>query len=112
MGILCDFFIADGATVPNYDVGQEFDDADKCECKGLTALEWAQFLTILRGQEYSVDLDSVKGKSDYNGSTVLKTFQAIENQFQPKLKVMNAIIVTIYYLVCELIEIGIFVSRN
>jgi hypothetical protein len=58
MGILCDFFIADGATVPNYDVGQEFDDADKCECKGLTALEWAQFLAILRGQKYSVDLDS------------------------------------------------------
>jgi hypothetical protein len=58
MGILCDFFIADGATVPNYDVGQEFDDADKCECKGLTVLEWAQFIAILRGQEYSVDLDS------------------------------------------------------
>jgi hypothetical protein len=58
MGILCDFFIADEATVPNYDVGQEFDDADKCECKGLTALECAQLLAILRGQEYSVDLDS------------------------------------------------------
>jgi hypothetical protein len=58
MGILCDFFIVDGSTVPNYDVGQDFDDADKCECKGLTALEWTQFLAILRGQEYSVDLDS------------------------------------------------------
>jgi hypothetical protein len=46
------------ATVPNYDVGQEFDDADKCECKGLTSLEWAQLLAILRGQEYNVDLNS------------------------------------------------------
>jgi hypothetical protein len=58
MGILCDFFIADGTTVPNYDVGQEFDDLDKCECKGLTSLECAQLLAILRGQEYNVDLNS------------------------------------------------------
>ncbi len=58
MGILCDFFIADGTMVPNYDVGQEFDDADKYECKGLTSLECAQLLAILRGQEYSVDLNS------------------------------------------------------
>jgi hypothetical protein len=56
MGILCDFFIADGATVPNYDLGQEFDNADKCECKGLTSLECTQILAVLRRQAYSIDL--------------------------------------------------------
>jgi hypothetical protein len=58
MGILCDFFIADGSIIPNYDLGQEFDNTDKYECKGLTSLECTQLLAILREQEYSVDLIS------------------------------------------------------
>jgi hypothetical protein len=58
MGISCDFFIAYGATIPNYDLGQEFDNVDKYKCKGLTTLEGAKLLAILRRQEYSVDLIS------------------------------------------------------
>jgi len=58
MGILSDFFIADGSTVPNYDGGEEFDTTDKCQFKGLSPLQGGQFLAVLRGQEYVVDMVS------------------------------------------------------
>ena len=56
MGILSDFFIADASRVPEYEGGERFDDADKCQFKGLTPLQVAQFLAVLRGQEYDVDM--------------------------------------------------------
>lgn len=58
MGILSDFFIADGSTFPNYDGGEEFDAADKCQFKGISPLQGGQFVAVLRGQEYIVDMVS------------------------------------------------------
>jgi len=58
MGILSDFFIADASPVPNYQGGEGFDDADKCQFKGLTPLQGGQFLAVLRGQEYAVNMIS------------------------------------------------------
>ena len=58
MGLLSDFFIADGSPVPRYDGGEWFDDADKCQFKGLTSLQGGQFLAVLRGQQYKVDMVS------------------------------------------------------
>jgi hypothetical protein len=55
MGLLSDFFIADGSTVPNYDGGEGFDDPDKCQFTSITPLQGDQFLAVLRGQEYDVD---------------------------------------------------------
>lgn len=56
MGMLSDFFIADASPVPNYDGGQAFAASDKCEFKWLTPLQAAQFLAVLRGRPYVVDL--------------------------------------------------------
>lgn len=56
MGILSDFFIADESTVPNYEGGEGFDTADRCQLKGLSPLQGGQFLAVLRGQEYTVEL--------------------------------------------------------
>jgi hypothetical protein len=56
MGMLSDFFIADASPVPNYQGGEEFDDADKCQWKGLSPLQGAQFLAVLRGHEFTVDI--------------------------------------------------------
>ena len=56
MGLLSDFFIADATPAPNYEAGEAFDDADKCQFKGLTPLQCGQFLAVLRGQEYVVDM--------------------------------------------------------
>lgn len=56
MGLLSEFFIDDGATVPNYNGGEEFDDADKCEFRDLTPLQCGQFLSVLRDQEYVVEM--------------------------------------------------------
>lgn len=58
MGILSDFFIADRSTVPVYNGGEEFDEADKCQFKGLSPLQCAQFLAVLRDQEYCVSIVS------------------------------------------------------
>ena len=56
MGILSDFFISDSSPIPNYDGGEGFDDADKCQFKWLSPLQCGQFLAVLRGQDYSVDM--------------------------------------------------------
>lgn len=56
MGLLSDFFIADAAPVPDYQGGEAFGDEDKCQFKNLTPLQTAQFLAVLRGQEYVVDM--------------------------------------------------------
>ena len=58
MGLLSDFFIADATPVPSYDGGQGFDNADKCQFKGLTPLQGGQFLAVLRGKKYKVDMVS------------------------------------------------------
>ena len=58
MGILSDFFIANPSPVPKYEGGEGIDDADKCQFKGLTPLQGGQFLAVLRGQEYTVDMIS------------------------------------------------------
>lgn len=58
MGLLSHFFIADESPVPNYEGGEAFDDADKCQFKGLTPLEGAQLLAVLRGEPYEVDMVS------------------------------------------------------
>jgi hypothetical protein len=58
MGLLSDFFIADASPVPKYECGEAFDDADKCQFKELTPLQGGQFLAVLRGQEYTVDMIS------------------------------------------------------
>lgn len=56
MGLLSDFFIADATPVPNYDGGESVDVADKCQFKNLTPLQAAQFLAVLRDQDYVVEL--------------------------------------------------------
>ena len=56
MGLLSDFFIADATRVPNYDGGEDFDPADKCQFKRITPLQCGQFLAVLRGQEYVVEM--------------------------------------------------------
>jgi hypothetical protein len=56
MGLLSDFFIADATKVPRYEGGQAFGDADKCQFKSLTPLQAAQFLAVLRCQDYVVDM--------------------------------------------------------
>jgi hypothetical protein len=56
MGLLSDFFIADATPVPDYDGGESFDDSDKFQFKNLTPLQAAQFLAVLRGREYVVDM--------------------------------------------------------
>lgn len=56
MGILSDFFIADGSQVPQYEGGEAFEEADKCQFTGLTPLQGGQFLAVLRGTEYDVDM--------------------------------------------------------
>lgn len=56
MGILSDFFIANPTHAPNYAGGDAFDAADKCQLKSITPLQAAQFLAVLRGREYDVDL--------------------------------------------------------
>jgi len=58
MGLLSDFFIADASPVPKYDGGEAFEDSDKCQFKGLTPLQGGQFLAVLSGQEYAVDMIS------------------------------------------------------
>lgn len=56
MGLLSDFFIADATPVPNYDGGESVSDCDKCQFKNLTPLQAAQFLAVLRGQEYVIEM--------------------------------------------------------
>ncbi|MCL4219664.1 MAG: hypothetical protein KJ052_22005 [Candidatus Hydrogenedentes bacterium] len=56
MGLLSDFFIAHTTPVPDYQGGEAFADADKCQFKYLTPLQAAQFLAVLRGQEYAVEM--------------------------------------------------------
>ncbi len=58
MGILRDFFLADASPVPRYECGEAFDDADKCQFKGLTPLQGGQFLAVLRAQEYMGEMIS------------------------------------------------------
>ncbi len=36
MGLFSDLSIPDAAPAPNYEAGETFDDADKCQFKGLT----------------------------------------------------------------------------
>jgi hypothetical protein len=50
MGILSDFFIAGGEGVPEYDGGKGFAPEDVCTGKGLTPLQAAQLLGVLRGE--------------------------------------------------------------
>lgn len=49
MGILSDFFIADGSSTPKYDWGAQFPAADRCQFKSITPLEAAGILSALRG---------------------------------------------------------------
>lgn len=49
MGILSDFFIAEGTSVPNYDGGAGMDSADCVQSKGITPLQAAQLLAVIRG---------------------------------------------------------------
>ena len=56
MGLLSDFFIADATPVPNYEGGESIDEADKCQFKNLTPLQAAQFLAVLRDQDYVMEL--------------------------------------------------------
>src|SRR6188472_744591 len=56
MGILSDFFLAQNTSIPNYAGGEEIDTADKCQFKGLSPLQGGQFLAVLRGQKYVVDM--------------------------------------------------------
>jgi hypothetical protein len=56
MGLLSDFFIADGASVPNYDGGDTFEAADKCQYRRLSTLQAAQFLAVFRGQEFEIEM--------------------------------------------------------
>lgn len=56
MGILSDFFIADGSIVPDYQGGEAVDRSDKYQLKGITPLQAAQLLAVLRGQEYVVGM--------------------------------------------------------
>jgi hypothetical protein len=56
MGILSDFFLASGDAVPDYAGGAQFDASDKCQFKGLTPLQAGQFLAVLRGQKYTVEM--------------------------------------------------------
>jgi hypothetical protein len=56
MGLLSDFFIADETPAPDYQAGEAIDDADKCQFKNLSPLQAAQFLAVLRGQEYVVEM--------------------------------------------------------
>ena len=56
MGLLSDFFIASESPVPNYNGGERWGDLDKCQLKHLSPLQAGQFLAILRGQDYVVDL--------------------------------------------------------
>jgi hypothetical protein len=56
MGILSDFFIAAASPVPNYRGSEGFDDADKLQLRGLTPLQGAQFLAVIRGQEYALEM--------------------------------------------------------
>ena len=58
MGLLSDFFIADASPIPRYDGGEGFDDADKCQFKGLTPLQGGQLLALLRGKKYKADMVS------------------------------------------------------
>ena len=58
MGILSDFFLADPSPVPVYEGGEAFDDADKCQFKGLSPLQGGQFLAVLRGKKYAVNMVS------------------------------------------------------
>lgn len=56
MGLLSDFFIANASPVPNYEGGETFDDADKCQFKSISPLQAGQFLAVLRRVDYTVDL--------------------------------------------------------
>lgn len=56
MGILSDFFIADPSACRSYGGGDDFDSTDKCQFKGLTALQGAQFLAALRGGHFAVEM--------------------------------------------------------
>lgn len=58
MSILSDFFISDKEDDPQYAGGVDFCDADKLVWKGLSPLQAAQILAIVRGIKYSPDLMS------------------------------------------------------
>lgn len=48
MGMLSDFFLADKATIPEYS-GMDVVPEDRCQFKGITPLEAAGILSVLRG---------------------------------------------------------------
>ena len=56
MGLLSDFFIADETRAPDYHAGEAFANADRCQFRNLSPLQAAQFLAVLRGQEYVVEM--------------------------------------------------------
>jgi hypothetical protein len=56
MGLLSDFFIADETPAPDYQAGEAFDAADKCQFNDLSPLQAAQFLAVLRGRKYLVEM--------------------------------------------------------
>lgn len=56
MGLLSDFFIADPTPALDYGGGESIADGDKCQFKNLTPLQAAQFLAVLRGQKYVVEM--------------------------------------------------------
>ena len=56
MVILSDFFIADPSSVSDYASAEAVEAEDKCQLKGITPLQAAQMLAVLRGQDYSMEL--------------------------------------------------------
>lgn len=56
MGILSDFFIADGPGVPDYQGGQAVPAEDRCQLKSITPLEAAGMLAVLRGDDDCLSL--------------------------------------------------------
>jgi hypothetical protein len=56
MGILSDFFIANPASASSYDSGQGVPETDRTQWKGITPLQAAQMLAVLRRVPYDITL--------------------------------------------------------
>jgi hypothetical protein len=52
MSMLSDFFLAGRSTTPNYEDGAGLGTSDRSQFKGITRLQAAQFLAVLRGRGY------------------------------------------------------------
>ncbi len=56
MGILADFYVSSDADAARYDEGQNLPDSELAEYKNITPLEISMLWSILKGQEWDVDL--------------------------------------------------------